>query len=861
MLNRFDLDRPIFGRLRLEHLLHLSLLVLAAVLRLLWLGYRPLHHDESIHAYYSWRIFTVGPWDYHYDPVYHGPALYYLTAAFEWLFGQTEASTRLLPVACGLGLVALAWPLRTLIGRREALFYAALVTLSPTLGYYSRSLRHDVPIAFFTFAALIAFLYFIRSGLRRYAYLAGIAIGFAAATKEDIYLSAFIFANALWLVGVGRIRGDRSTLRARAIAWARQVLAWVGRSWIPLTTGMVIALTIALVFYTSLLTRPEEWNAPARAIRYWWGMHEKPRIAGPWWYYLQFEIGYEPLIFLPALATIVSWLWRGAPSRTDLLFLAWTVLSFALYAWAQEKVPWLLVPVLLPQTVLAAHFFARQKLARLLWWSPIAAFTAWSLLASNYLYDALRTTEPAAETHFEPLVYVQTTYDITKVMDKVEEVGRTLGTGKATPMVVVGDATWPLSWYLRNYPVWWNSLPKETSAPIVIVDPGDAAQLEKDFGARYTATRFAVRGWWVIDWEKMTPETLLRFLITRRVWSPTGTTDAVMFVANDLAPHKVLPPTKLRPVQQARDYTASATQAKGQVIGAPGVAPGQFASPRGLSFDRDGNLLVADTQNNRIQKLTPDGRVLAVWGGPGPGNGPGQFRQPCGVAAGSDGSIYVADTWNHRIVKLDAEGHFILDWREENPGFWGPRAVVVAPNGVIFVADTGNKRVLGYDPGGQKLVTIGGEGSEPGKFVEPVGLAVDPQQKVLYVADTGNRRVQWFDLDGKFRGEWNVVGWKEFYSEPYLAVHAGALWMTDSFNHRVNAYDMLGTLEKSIDGVIGSATLGRPTGIAVASDGRVFVSDLTAGDLVVFDAAARAAPRVEMSAPSFTIRSEVRRIR
>src|SRR5439155_20930898 len=132
-------------------------------------------------------------------------------------------------------------------------------------------------------------------------------------------------------------------------------------------------------------------------------------------YCLPLEVGYEALIFIPAVVTLVSWVRRGAPTRTDALFLAWTVFAFALYAWAQEKVPWLLVPVLLPQTVLAAHFFARQKLGRLLWWSPLAAFSVWSLVASNYLYDALRMTEPPAEAHFEPLVYVQSTYDILKI--------------------------------------------------------------------------------------------------------------------------------------------------------------------------------------------------------------------------------------------------------------------------------------------------------------------------------------------------------------------------------------------------------------------------------------------------------------
>src|SRR5262249_47907249 len=154
----------------------------------------------------------------------------------------------------------------------------------------------------------VAFLYFIRSGLRRHAYLAGVAIGFAAATKEDIYLSAFIFANALWFVGVFPVRGGaRSSVVARATLWARQVLAGPKRSWPPVATAVLIALTIALVLYTSLLTRPEQWNATARAVRYWLGIHEKPRIAGPWWYYLPLEVGYEALIFIPAVATIVSW--------------------------------------------------------------------------------------------------------------------------------------------------------------------------------------------------------------------------------------------------------------------------------------------------------------------------------------------------------------------------------------------------------------------------------------------------------------------------------------------------------------------------------------------------------------------------
>jgi uncharacterized protein (TIGR03663 family) len=868
MQRSLDLDRPVLGRVRLEHALHLSLLLLAAALRLVWLDGRPLHHDESIHAYYSWRILTYGPSDYRYDPVYHGPALYYLTAIWQGLLGPSDGSVRMLAAVTGFGLVALAWPLRTLIGRREALCYAALVTLSPTLGYYSRSLRHDVPYAFFVLAGVVAFLHFVRSGRWRDAYLAGVAAGLAAATKEDVYLSAFVFANALWLVGLVRLESSSLSIGRRAAQWASDVWWWLRRSWIPTATAVLIALTIALVLYTSLLTQPGEWNATARALRYWWGQHEKQRIGGPWWYYLPLEIGYEALIFLPAAAMFARCLVRGAGSRVQALFLVWSGLAFALYAWAQEKVPWLLIPVLLPQTVLAAHWLARRSARQLLWGSPLVAFTVWSLVCSNYLYDAPRTSEPPATAHFEPLVYVQSTYDVPAILSEIDAATRALGTGKSTQMVVVGDATWPLSWYLREYPVHWNSLPRQTNAPILVVDADDAPRLQKDLGDRYTAKRFALRGWWQIEWDEMTPRTLLRFLAERRVWNPTGTTDAVLLLAKDLSPRAVLPTVALHAPPTAREYPHEGLPSSGRRVGGPGAGPGEFAEPRGLAVDRDGALLVADSGNNRIQKLAPDGKVLAVWGGPSAGSEPGQFRQPCGVGTGPDGSIYVADTWNHRIVKLHPTGRFELEWREDEQGLWGPRAVVVSAEGTVFVADTGNKRILAYDSTGNRLFVFGGDGNEPGKLVEPVGLAIDAETGTLYVADTGNRRIEAFDLEGRYRAVLPVFGWEEFYTEPYLAWNAGTLWVTDSFNRRVNAYDARGVLLRSIDGSNGSPLLERPTGIAVA-DGRVYVSDVAGGFLAELDTTASSsieqpyrrsidASRVEMSPSSPTIASTVR---
>lgn len=838
MAPKLDLDRPINAWLRVEHLLYFAVLAGTLLLRVLWLDNRPLHHDESIHAYYSARIVTVGLSDYKYDPVYHGPTLYYGTAIFHALFGASDFTSRLLPVFSSLGLVALGWALRPFVGRGPALVYALLVALSPTLAYYGRSLRHDLTFSFFQFAAVLAFLHYLRGRDRRLLYLAGAMLGLAATTKEDIYLSGVVFAGTLLLLPLW---GDpeASPFLERVTQWSRDVVAFVRERWISLATAILVFSSVYVVFYTSLLTHTENWNATRRALEYWWGQQKTQRIGGPWWYYLPLEVVYEPIIFFGAVATLVRWRLHGAPSRAHAFFGAWAILSFAIYAWAQEKVPWLLVPFLVPQAVLAAETIASLSAFRLALVAPVGILTVWSLVASNYLYDAPHTEEPPEASHEEPLVYVQSTYDVRQILGRIESVATALGTGKQTPMVVVGEPTWPLSWYLREYPVHWGSLPAETQAPILVMDIADANRLSADLAPHYERQNFAVRGWWMIDWGQMTIRNVFRFLVYRLAWNPPGTTDGAFFVARDLTQAGARPLVRLKPAPPVRSYASGPVPVTSIRTFGDGRT---FSEPRGLAFDLDGNLLVVDTKNHRIVKLDRAGAVLETWGGPSPGAGPREFQDPCGIAVARDGSVYVADTWNHRIQKLDPRGNFQLEWREENPAFWGPRAVAVAPDGTVFVADTGNKRVLGYDANGRRLVAFGKEGTAEGELVEPVGLAIDSEGTSIYVADTGNHRIQRFALDGTFQRQFIAHGWQEFYTEPYLAFANGKIWATDSFNHRVNAYDLEGNLEQSLGGPDSEPRLQRPVGIAVSGSGEVYVSDVADHRILVLPAGAPASP-------------------
>jgi hypothetical protein len=134
-----------------------------------------------------------------------------------------------------------------------------------------------------------------------------------------------------------------------------------------------------------------------------------------------------------------------------------------------------------------------------------------------------------------------------------------------------------------------------------------------------------------------------------------------------------------------------------------------FQEPMDVALDRQGNLIVADTSNHRLRRVTPAGVVttiagsgaLSVWGG-GFADGPAgsaQFKRPYGVAVDTAGAIYVADKDNQRVRRL-------------------------ANGTVTTVAGTGTAGL--------------GEGYGPlARLNEPVGLAVDPQGR-LVVADTAN---------------------------------------------------------------------------------------------------------------------------
>jgi sugar lactone lactonase YvrE len=177
-----------------------------------------------------------------------------------------------------------------------------------------------------------------------------------------------------------------------------------------------------------------------------------------------------------------------------------------------------------------------------------------------------------------------------------------------------------------------------------------------------------------------------------------------------------------------------------------------MADPGGLAVDNENRFLyVADAALDQVlvYDADPPFKLLRKIGTSGKNHtltSPGDFAIPTNVALDKDGNLYVTDTLNNRVEIFDADGNFIRTFGKagDGPGYFArPKGIAIDVDGHVWVADAMQDRVQVFTPEGQLLLYMGGHGNLPGQFSTIAGLTIDKNNRV-FTSEQYPGRVQMF---------------------------------------------------------------------------------------------------------------------
>jgi sugar lactone lactonase YvrE len=302
----------------------------------------------------------------------------------------------------------------------------------------------------------------------------------------------------------------------------------------------------------------------------------------------------------------------------------------------------------------------------------------------------------------------------------------------------------------------------------------------------------------------------------------------------------------------------------------------ELNGPYGLVEDAADNLYVAEPGNNRIRKIAGGTGIITTFAGDGTAGYSGdndaatsaELNLPAGVAVDSAGNLYIADTGNNVIRKVNmsgtittvagnnAEGYSGDGGQATNATLYAPSGVAVDSTGNLYIADTDNNRVRMVAAATGIITTIAGtgtagytgdNGAATSATLNKPAAVVEGSTNLLYIVDTGNNAVRMVSTTGTittiagtgsagYSGDGGPATSARLHPPYGLSIDsAGNLYIADSMNNVVRTVNTAGIIStfagNGTSGYSGdgggapSAMLNNPQGLAIDSQGNLYISD------------------------------------
>lgn len=342
-------------------------------------------------------------------------------------------------------------------------------------------------IAFFSLLFVVSAVKYLKHGRYRqrllYVCTGSVAGALALCAKENAYIIAGIFT--LFVLGYVIVNKEINAMRVvDALLFA------------------LISFIIFALFYTNFLTDPDALiSVIPDAIHHWAEMHRIQRIGGHWSFYLPILARYELPIVLLAISGGVHYVKNRNIFMIFLLY--WGVTSLLVYSYLQEKVPWLVLHILLPFALIAGAYTGEllpslNKRPRAI---EVAVVIILVLSAGLFIHQSIfinyyeNTDSDEIIIHDIPvhgIIYVQTT---SEVLDTVGFIEKRVRDDPNTSITIAAPENdyWPLPWYMRNYDGcgYLHSVPEHSDSDIAIVPADKTHNITLDW--RYSKKVFTLR--------------------------------------------------------------------------------------------------------------------------------------------------------------------------------------------------------------------------------------------------------------------------------------------------------------------------------------------------------------------------------
>ena len=879
------LDRLLARRIEVnwELVAYAAIFAAAFVLRFWDLGARALHHDESIHALWSWNL---AQGSYTHNPVFHGPLLYFVQGFTFLVSTATDYTSRISPALFGMAVVAIPLALRRWLGPVGTLAVVAFLAFSPTVVYFSRFLRMDIYLAFFILLMVVAVWSYLHNGRTRWLIVFVIALALAFSTKEAAFL--FVAFLLLYLNGYLALELAAANLQARKadtpsnrllLAAALYPFAWVlaglwrylkrlrrRAAWGDLPrTGDLLVLTgsltlplltafakgpLEVIFAAGPLDYPEVCANPSTraaavlvtafvvvcAIAAFAGLSWRPRT-----WLTAAAIG--AIIYL----TLMTSLWTNAEGFCSG---AWGSIDHwqAQHDYRRGQQPWFYYLMLMPAYEFLPLLIALAGGA----WAMVrgSAFSRFLVLWFVFLFAALSFAGekmPWLNTHLTIPAALLAAWTIQRAwtywnpprLDSRGLLSIAFVMATAAFAASVLDLDWGPTLGVR---LTWGLLP-------LLLTVG---------AALFVASRL---GW------RTLPALAALVLIVGLAFFSVRTMISVTFQRGDV-PDDLLIYTQSSPdiTRMADEIDALAVATgRGVDLRIAVDTPESFAWPW-LWYLRDyrnvsirnmesglppGEFDVVLVHSSNADVVADDLAARGAIAVAPPTRYPHRWNYPETYKAALTAGPLEPEAWR-QIGSGVFRGSWVRDafayWRDhEAPGEFGSvKGLAYFP--AAFDRETGRLTIQTFEPAlpdfdGAGRPTFGGLGSRPGQFLSPVDIETGPDGS-LYVVDRTTGSLQRFDAQGNFLAAIELRGDDADAARAWgLAVSdAGDVYVADTFGWRVLAFDA-GLRARGI--AFGEAPLldGKPPGpyhlfgprdLAIDAAGNLWVTDTGHGRIVVY---------------------------